>query len=377
MQARQRYEGLDHLRGVLAITVMIYHFLRWSSYGDMLHFTVQRPINLLGLYAVSTFYCLSGSALYIVYRSRQLDRGFFYEFAVKRSFRIIPLFWAATTASLVLAGFAAVHEEPLRVFLSYSLLFSWLDPAAYFTVGAWSIGNEWAFYTLFPFLLWAWKSKISRRLVLMATLAVAVYYSFGVMDSAKSVSDQWSLYIDPLNQLPLFVGGILVGAHIVERPRPRAGFPILLLASVVFVAISYAFDTQFCIGGLPRLFLVGVALAWCYGAGMVKPGEGRIARFLDWAGRLSYSVYLLHPIVYQLTSKVLFKTLQWMPDFATKAQLRVALTFSLGLLATLIVSHLSFALLERPLMKLGRSLLSKKPTKTTLTSSVPQRSETG
>ena len=141
----QRYQGLDHLRGMLATLVMIYHCLLWLEVSESAPLILRGPLQLIGLYAVSTFYALSGAALFLVYRNRAVDRPFLREFVIKRAFRIIPLFWAATTATMVYRGFAPLRENPLEVMLSYSMLFSWVNPKAYFAVGAWSIGNEWAF----------------------------------------------------------------------------------------------------------------------------------------------------------------------------------------------------------------------------------------
>jgi len=266
----------------------------------------------------------------------------------------------ATTASLALGGFVAIYNDSYRVFLSYSLLFSWLDPTAYFTTGAWSIGNEWAFYTLFPFLLLAYKSRLSRYLLLIGTLAVSSYYAFAVINPSITVADQWSAYVAPLNQILLFVGGIVIGSLIIGHPSSRASLPILLVASLLFVAISYIFDTPHCIHGFLRLTLAGVCLAWCYGAGTFKRRNGWIVHSLDWVGALSYSVYLLHPIVFGITSRILGKAASFAPDFIWKSQVTSIITFFSAAIGTMIVSHYSYIILERRAMRFGQSLAKRK-----------------
>ena len=341
IQSGQRYEGLDHLRGLLALTVMVYHYQGWLGWTDNLIFALQRPLTLLGLYSVSTFYCLSGAALFIVYHSRTVDLNFLREFAIKRSLRICPLFWATTTVSLALVGFAATQNDSYRVFLSYSLLFSWLDPTAYFTTGAWSIGNEWAFYTLFPFLLAAYKYRLSKYLLIIVALSVSSYYAFMVIDPTIAVDDQWSAYIDPLNQVLLFVGGIIIGSLIIKRSSSSASLPILLAASSLFVVISCLFDTPHCIHGFLRLTLAGVCLAWCYGAGTVQRRTGWMGHSLDWVGSLSYSVYLLHPVVFKVAGWFLRRLASFIPDFIWKSQVTAISIFFSAVIGTMIVAHFS------------------------------------
>ena len=61
---QDRYEGLDQLRGILAFSVMIYHYTEWQKI--QLPWLLHQPLSLIGVYAVGTFYTLSGFALYVV-----------------------------------------------------------------------------------------------------------------------------------------------------------------------------------------------------------------------------------------------------------------------------------------------------------------------
>jgi len=290
-----------------------------------------------------------------------VDRYFLREFFTKRAFRICPLFWLATTASIGFAAFAPLFHEPYRVLLSYSLLFSWLDPTAYFSTGAWSIGNEWAFYSLFPLLLWAWQRPSSRIAVIGASLTISLYYAFAPIDPSTSDSDQWRMYIAPLNQLILFVGGLLVGSYIVAHPSPRASLPVLMISGLLFVVISWMFDRQQCTHGFLRLIFVGFSLAWCYGSGMLRRSEAWIARSLDWIGALSYSVYLLHPLVFRLMKKILGEISALAPASIVTGELMGLWMFVLSVIGTMVVSHYSYRMLEKPAMGVGRLLARGAP----------------
>lgn len=359
MEKYRRYEGLDHLRGLLALAVMFYHFSLWLGYDESLPFYVQRPLKLLGLYAVATFYCLSGAALYIVYRSRDLNFEYLREFLIKRSFRILPLFWVATTISLALSGFAALENDSWRIFLSYSTLFSWLDPSAYFTPGAWSIGNEWAFYSLFPLLLVGWKFLWSRILIVAASVVASSYYAFVYIDPSLSLSEQWPIYIAPLNQIVLFVGGIAAGSAIVARAPSISPLAILWGASLLFLAISYSFRSQTCFYGFSRIALIGICIAWCYGAGCLVKKSGKVGSVLDWLGALSYSIYLLHPIAFRVVNKAMDLLLSRYPFLKNGEYWVSILVLLVSVVVTLVVSYCSYTMLEKPLVGVGKSLASR------------------
>ena len=360
MAGIRRYKGLDQLRGLLALMVVLYHYSLWLNINTGLPFVIQRPLNLLGLYAVSTFFVLSGAALYIVYSGRSVTRSFAREFAIKRIFRICPLFWMVTTATIAFAGFAVLQTELWRVALSYSLLFAWLDPGAYYAIGAWSIGNELAFYSLFPLLLVSWKKKWSRRLLLFSVVVITCYYSFLVIDPHILVSDQWQNYISPWNQLVLFVGGLYVGSLILTgRLGETFWRNVAIGATLLFLAVSYIFSTSFCIHGFVRFTLIGICLLWCLYFGILTPKTGKVGQFLDWIGTLSYSSYLLHPIAFKLTSILLGKILALFPALLIGFGMEIFLTFGIAITVTMVISQLSYSLLERPMVKFGRSMCSK------------------
>src|ERR1035441_920741 len=153
-----RVESLDYLRGLLSLGVVLYHYKLWS--GITCAYPIEQLFQRTGIYAVCTFYVLSGMSLAIVYGRRQVDGPFLFEFTVKRVFRIAPLFWAATTLTIVIRwilfpalGLASNGLPPHHVLLAvlnYSLAFGWVRPDLYIAGAAWSIGNELVFYSLFP-----------------------------------------------------------------------------------------------------------------------------------------------------------------------------------------------------------------------------------
>ena len=85
----KRIESLDYLRGLMALSVMIYHYISWGA-GPI---GSEHLLGKLGIYAVSMFYILSGLSLGLVYYGRITSASDIGSFMIKRVFRIFPLFW--------------------------------------------------------------------------------------------------------------------------------------------------------------------------------------------------------------------------------------------------------------------------------------------
>lgn len=216
----RRIASLDYLRGVMALSVMVYHYAVWSG----VELASDSLLSKLGIYAVAIFYILSGLSLAIVYNGRINTKTDITQFFVRRIFRIVPLFWISVVSTLLLGYFGAFfnnesfHVDNFRLFLNFSLLFGFIEPTAYLSTGAWSIGNEVVFYTVFPFLFLLstqYKQAIPFALIISAVLG-AIFSAY-LINSSQTLSDQWAIYINPLNQIFFFFGGGLL-AFTPNRP---------------------------------------------------------------------------------------------------------------------------------------------------------------
>ena len=72
MRHGQRVDSIDHLRGILAATVMVYHYIGWSFPGWM---SPDGLLSVLGYYGVAAFFVISGISLAIAYDGRLTDRA--------------------------------------------------------------------------------------------------------------------------------------------------------------------------------------------------------------------------------------------------------------------------------------------------------------
>jgi len=302
--ASRRIESLDYLRGLMAVSVMAYHYV--GSAGALL--TSGSVLGRLGIYAVAVFYVLSGLSLAVVYYGRIADGGDVADFVVRRVFRIFPLFYIAVTVALLYAALSStvrgeVFEFPWRAaILNYTLSFGLIDPTAYLSTGAWSIGNEMVFYMIFPILLLLTRRfPVALPVAFVASLCVELGFAFQWLSRDEPIEQQWAVYINPFNQLFLFLSGVVIGAYF--RPGQLAGrriAPLLVgLGCVALFCLWPGSGNQISIAtGWSRVALSTACVLFVACMFTVDPRFGaRAGRVLAFLGEGCYSIYLLHPLV--------------------------------------------------------------------------------
>ncbi|MES2651669.1 MAG: acyltransferase [Bacteroidota bacterium] len=335
---------LDYLRGIAAFGIMIYHYLSWSV-GK---FGAENIIGRIGIYGVSIFYVLSGLTLYHVYFSKmQFNKNDILLFFRKRILRIFPLLWLVSITTVLLSS---VTVDFNKLFLNLSGLFGLVAWDNYLAVGAWSIGNELVFYLFFPFFLFfIRKSKWFIILISIVFFVIYLYFSFNVLSDNNTLNAQWRDYINPLNQVFLFLCGLIIG-HLfkIKEFKPLYSYLIILLGLAIFILCPVSGNAIHLVTGYNRLFFTLSCLLICLGSYKlsIKPPL-KIHKALSILGEASYSVYLLHPIVYLLVSRF-FSLIKF--DFHIPS---TAVTLIFSVLFTLCLSVLVYEYFEKYFMKLG------------------------
>lgn len=341
----KRLFALDYLRGLAAFGIMMYHYLYWN-FGK---FPADTFMGRLGLYGVSIFYILSGLTLYYVYHNKMKPSNEdILSFFRKRIFRIFPLLWLVTVISIILS-----KKVPnlLDLFLNLSGLFGFVSWDRYFSPGVWSIGNELVFYAFFPiFILFLKKSKPALILLSLMSLGLYLYFAFVSLNPAVPLHTQWRNYINPLNQGFLFLSGFLIG-HSLQNLKIKNSISITLLLCGLLFFIFYPVtgDGINLVTGTNRLIFTASSLLICVGVYKLTiklPDFIHIP--LTFLGEASYSIYLLHPLVYTLVMNTLR-----IPGIYFVHTPIVSLLISV--LATLILSYFVYHYFEKFFMKLGRS----------------------
>ena len=357
---------LESLRGLLAVWVLGAHVAGRSLLDSDIRAAHLAAITepLLPVYVFMT---LSGFVIfYLLDREPQSYRTFL----TRRFFRLVPLYLAvlgvvalSVSAQLhsldslpwqnrAVADSIKIHQETLNnfwphltahVFLLHGLVpASWLPDSNFtFLSQGWSVSLEWQFYLLAPLVF----LFIRRRLYLfLAALVVGL-----AIIQAAGIAGVGFLP----NQLHYFVLGI--ASYYIFKSKlgiPGAGFlaDLLLLAvcGVAFLAVQTAWPVI--------IWLVVLYLITLQQRGKQSPLSALALPFLEmaslqWLGRISYSVYLVH-------IPVLYAVFHFISHFAP--QLRnwqfLAASLPITLIATIGISALTYRWIEQPGIAWGRHL---------------------
>jgi peptidoglycan/LPS O-acetylase OafA/YrhL len=341
--------SIDLLRGLLAISIMLYHIL----YSERI-FIVER----VAYYAVYGFFVISGFSLYYVYKDRFQSVFDFFNYLIRRYFRIWPLYALVCTLQLLLFTPGGSGDLSHRIAVNYSLLFGFTDAGATSMVrGGWSIGIEFVFYFLFPFVVLFARASISKLLVLTVLSGVtSIWFINHIIDSTSSMRTLWVPYTQPQSFIVYFIAGCLF-AEIYLRISVKfkghwSSYAGIVLSLIPFFLIGIDNTLELLVGwkgGLLMASTLGLVLSTAF----VRE-DGKLFRMLaDLLGKMSYSIYLLHPLVYAGLRKM---------HFPAGFPIMLA-TIVLSFAAAIIV----YKLVENPIRNFGKALTnSAKPLATSV-----------
>ncbi len=328
--SRTRLPGLEGVRGIAALYVVLHHCHLLSFPGFP---TNTGPIwtgwLLYGHFAVVVFIVLSGLSLAISPSRNGWQLGSSRVFAERRAWRVLPPYWAALVISLIISSVAPQPGQSVptaRSVLVYGLLLQDVFGAPSPNGAMWSIAVEVQLYAAFPFLLLMLRRAGAAAMIASVVVPVVVigWYArtIPIMHMLLRLTPQFAV---------LFAIGV-AAAGLIDRNVRRSYIPwFLLSAAVPVLVIAYAgsewtmrnlFWVDIALGPASALLLATVARGeprWLVGMLESRPIRG--------LGEFSYSLYLIHaPIVVLLHEMVVERmTGSGLPAFALMLLLTVPL----------------------------------------------------
>jgi peptidoglycan/LPS O-acetylase OafA/YrhL len=393
-----RLAWLDALRGIAALCVVYAHFS--THVLPRVHQAVYDVFDP-GLYGVLVFFMISG---YIVPASLE-RKGSIRGFWLSRIFRLFPLFVFAVAAALLLhdAGYAPLRgtqDNAGASVLAHLFMLDDLLGGHNLIVVLWTLSYEMVFYLLLTALFTVGLHKRSARLaaafaagavllggllptiwlsnsalgltqvalaadiLVMGGLAIAVLTrglprALGAWLAAATglilvaVNERASAFEGLTILALMFTGTMLYRAEQGQVSRRRAG---VVAAGVVGAAIAAgAWHIPSVAGDTPlqqREWVISVALAGLTFAVGMKLRKLPVPAALAWLGLVSYSVYLLHPLLIDVYGSIPFA------EATHPADLQVAMTAAF-LAVLLACCTLSYYLIEAPMQRLGRRISAR------------------
>jgi exopolysaccharide production protein ExoZ len=344
----KRLHELDYLRGLAAFGIMVFHYLSWTR-GE---FSAADTMGRIGIYGVAIFYILSGLTLFHAY-NESLSGGWkeARNFFKRRILRIYPLLIVSIILSILI--FRQGQFQIGELILNVTGLFGFIDWSHTIAVGSWSIGNELVFYVFFPIFAYLFhRNKASFIIFCFVIFATFLYFAFILHDPSSSLSSevQRSYYFNPLNHLFLFLGGYLIGAWL-EHLQLRSLWASVLILSGCFLFIAWPEegDRIRLVCGNTRMALTASCFLICIGFYKSNyPLPPFAARPLSMLGEISYSVYMLHPIVHR---SILYPINYVRAHFFAVPE---SMRFALAVALTLVISYFVYQYFEKYFIRLGK-----------------------
>lgn len=353
MAEPREIRSLNSLRGLAALMVAAFH-------APML-FGVKAWLPHAYL-AVDLFFVLSGFVMAHAYGGRIAGGLSFPRFAQLRLARLYPLYALATVAGFALLllkasqGFGVFRPEMLQALgLNLTLLPAPMadafrpDGAAFpFAVPAWSIFWELALCAGF----YAWARHVRRGAWIIAAIGAlllsVVAGRFDTLDGGWTWTGFW---IGGLRALFAFSAGVAVQRLVRRRLAAGTATPKAVdlgVRMLALAALAYVIGSQHA-NGVAELAITGVVLPLAIGACALSRSPLLENRLGDLVGAASYSVYMLHPVLIELTVAVLNRA----PHLSARLQFAFGCAWMVGLV---VAAFLSWKWFETP----ARRLLSRR-----------------
>ena len=363
-----RLHGLDHLRAIAILLVMIFHYGRGIP-------SWLEPIQQIGWTGVDLFFVLSGYLIGFQLLKEFKDKKEidFKRFYLKRFFRIIPAYLAVL---ILYFSIGSLREgsglPPLWRFLTFTQNFGLDTPTQKTFSHAWSLCVEEQFYLLLPItIILMFQSRLQKLTPYLMVGLIGI----GILIRIHNWNEFVQPYIDSGSRRLMIQGllekvyypshnrmdGLIIGVMIASvfnfKPRvqdflTKYGNIVLLFGLILFV-IAY----QVCqnlilykamIYGLP---LISLAYGFIV-VGAISPTciiYKLKSRFTFVIATLSYAIYLTHKQIYHFV-KIISKDMD--NGFIQQN------VFWICLLGALIGGLTLHVLIEKPFMKLRDRVLN-------------------
>ncbi len=328
MNASKRLTALDSLRGIAALSVVLFHYT--CNFHQRFGHPEPPPFSFaLGRYGVPLFFMISG---FVILMTLNRSENIF-QFTVSRFSRLYPVYWVSviTTFCVVsyfgLPGFEASYIDALVNLTMVQTVFEIRHVDHVY----WSLWVELKFYVLMGTIFWL---GIQRYLMAILMILITGYTVGQLFDFFNTVPGWWRLIAyTPIEYLPYFLFGIvLYEAH-------ENGFSFRLKLMALFCFVATFGNLQY-----TNIVFIFFLMSVIYVAVIHSPAILQ-CRFLVFFGTISYATYLIHNNIGRVILLELYKYLHT-PSFA------ILLT---SVLCLLLATFLTFAV-ERPAMRVLRSL---------------------
>lgn len=347
---RRRLVGLDGIRGLAALFVVLHHCWLISFPGFPANTgPAWTGFLVYGHLAVVVFIVLSGFSLAVAPARNGWRPGDLRRFAHRRAWRILPPYWPALLFSLVIAWTIVPQpgqgEPTAKSVVVFGLLLQDVTGSPSPNGAFWSIAIEAQLYLVLPLLLLVVRG--AGMVAMLGMVAVPVL-AVGILSPGVSIVELMMRFT------PQFAIGFALGiaaAGLVRNGNSRWPLPWLALGAAAPVLVLIVLKGS--VWTVEHYFWVDLAIAPAVALTLAAVASGRprpLVRLLDSRpvrslGSFSYSLYLTHaPVVVVLHHTVVAPHIAGgVPGFLV--------TLALAVPVALILARLFAAVFELPFQR--------------------------
>jgi len=364
MKQKTYFTELESLRGIAALLVCLYHARYWIAFKNF-------PFILNFDLFVDFFFVLSGFVIALNFSKRITNVSVFSDYLIKRFFRLYPLFFVASVPYFITSilktyfnfqSFETSNYFKLNEFLSYVTLTSkWgVVDKLIFNHPSWSISVEFFLYILSGILFMKSKNRkvniIISVLLSLISFTILVVYG-GMLNTTGNLSIFRGIF-------SFFIGVIVYYSFNMSNTKGMANAPFIqnvyLLASFALMVAAFTL-----INASPMVKYI-FPLIWAGIIYLVINNGYPLwlinflkLKYMVYIGTISYSIYLIHPLMIFATEKIL-----------KKSNLQNNMIFSISgvcvyLMLIFLVAGLTYAYIEVPGKSLYKPIKPTNPEKNT------------
>jgi peptidoglycan/LPS O-acetylase OafA/YrhL len=301
--------GLDVIRGIAILMVLLYHFYANHSVLFLIIGTKSAQViaNLLGLCAlgVSLFFVLSGFLISGILIDNRTKSDYFKNFYLRRALRIVPAYL------LMLAVLLATRSITTRYLIVCLLYFC--NMTSLFGVRSqygplWSLSVEEQFYLIWPFVV----RKLSIRHLTFLSIALLFFTPLLRLALLFGPVQLHDTYYKTWDVMDFFASGCCMAlAARSSRFQPymaRAIAPLMISGLVLLFLPGWFSTSNATVSKIYQAISLDPFLLFFSGMVLLayaRPGIAStlLARPLVFLGNISYGLYLCHLFIFELIER--------------------------------------------------------------------------
>ncbi len=333
----EKYYGIQYLRGIAALLVIVYHSMVMSVVAPYFN-------SPIGKFGVDIFFVISGFVMWVTTESKANNTLSFW---MSRILRVVPLYWVFTlsivcAAILVPSLFFNSRGLDFLFVIKSFLLIPTLNPdigdiTPAYTIG-WTLVYEMFFYFIFGFSLFL--MNLRKRFAFIFVLVGGLACCGMIFNFKGPILSTYT------NSIMLeFLAGVGLGYFrtYLLKASVKVGVGLVILSFTVLLTCDADQSSRFWIYGIPSLMLVAGVVS------LEKYIKLHISKLPLFFGEISYSLYLSHPISQRVWYVV------FVLAFGQILNKNLALYYFVGsVFVGVLGGVVCYYVLEKQLLRLGR-----------------------